>query len=145
MYIATGTRPDIAYAVGHLASYLDCYGLEHWEAAIQVLRYLKGTCLLCLRLGGTNPLQLIGHSDSDYANCPDTSRSIGGYCFTLGSRMVLWSSKKQCTIADSSCYAEYIHQHFYKKLFRTCTSLYKLVPACTSHKSLPSDKPTSQV
>ena len=37
------------------------------------------------------------------------------------------------------------HQHFYKKLFGTCTSLYKLVPACTSHKSPSSEKPTSQV
>ena len=43
MYIAIGTRPDIAYAVGRLASFLDCYHPEHWEAAIHILRYLKGT------------------------------------------------------------------------------------------------------
>ena len=54
---------------------------------------------------------LAGHSDSDYANCVDTSRSIGGYCFTLGSGMISWSSKKQPTVADSSCYAEYIALH----------------------------------
>ena len=51
-YLAMGTRPDIAYAVGRLAGFLDCYRVEHWEAAICVVRYLKGTCQLCLKLGG---------------------------------------------------------------------------------------------
>ena len=111
MYIAIGTRPDIAYAVGRLASFLDCYRPEHWEAAIRVVRYLKGTRSLALRLGGSDPVRLVGYSDSDYANCPDTSRSIGGYCFSLGSGMISWSSRKQRTVADSSCYAEYIALH----------------------------------
>ena len=111
MYIVVGTRPDIAYAIGRLASFLDCYGLEHWEAAIHVVRYLKGTHTLCLTLGGSDSLQLTGYSDSDYANCVDTSRSIGGYCFSLGQGTISWSSKKQCTVADSSCYAEYIALH----------------------------------
>jgi hypothetical protein len=85
MYIAVATCPDISYAVGRLSSFLDCYRLEHWEAAIRIVRYLKGTCTHALTLGGKNSLALMGYSDSDYANCVDTSRSIGGYCFTLGS------------------------------------------------------------
>jgi transposase InsO family protein len=111
MWLAVATRPDIAYTVGRLSSFVDCYRPEHWEAAIRVLRYLKGTRTHALTLGGTGSLTLTGYSDSDYANCIDTSRSIGGYCFALGSGMVSWSSKKQPTVADSSCYAEYIALH----------------------------------
>ena len=111
MYLAVATRPDIAYAVGRLSSFVDCYRPEHWEAAIRVLRYLKGTRDYVLTLGGKNALALNGYSDSDYANCIDTSRSVGGYCFTLGSGMISWSSRKQPTVADSSCYAEYIALH----------------------------------
>ena len=111
MYLSVATRPDISYAVGRLSSFLDCYRLEHWEAAVRVLRYLKGTRSFVLTLGGKNSLTLSGYSDSDYANCVDTSRSIGGYCFTLGSGMISWSSRKQATVADSSCYAEYIALH----------------------------------
>jgi hypothetical protein len=111
MWLAVATRPDIAYAVGRLSSFVDCYRPEHWEAAIRVLRYLKGTRTHALTLGGTGSLTLTGYSDSDYANCIDTSHSIGGYCFALGSGMVSWSSKKQPTVADSSCYAEYIALH----------------------------------
>ncbi len=119
MYLSVATRPDIAYATGCLASFMDCYQPEHWAAAIRVLRYLKGTRLYSLTLGGRNSLSLLGYSDSDYANCVDTSRSVGGYCFTLGSGMVSWSSRKQATVADSSCYAEYmaLHDAAHKAIF----------------------------
>jgi hypothetical protein len=43
IYIVIGTHPDIAYAVSKLTLFLDCYQSEHWEAALRVLRYLKGT------------------------------------------------------------------------------------------------------
>src|SRR5712671_6170731 len=111
IYLANATRPDIAYAVGRLASFMDCYEQDHWNAAIRVLRYLKGTRSLGLTLGGNSSLELVGYSDSDYANCLDTSRSVGGYCFHLGSGVISWSSRKQRTVADSSCYAEYIALH----------------------------------
>jgi hypothetical protein len=110
-YLAVATRPDIAFAVGRLSSVLDCYRPEHWEAAIRVVRYLKGTRLLSLKLGGNNIMRPIGYCDSDWNNCPDTSRSIGGYCFSLGSGMVSWVSHKQQHAADSTCYAEYIALH----------------------------------
>ena len=51
-YIAVTTRPDIAFAIGRLASFLDCFRQEHWSAAIRVLHYLKGTRTLSLVLGG---------------------------------------------------------------------------------------------
>ena len=73
MYLAIATHPDIAYAIGRLPSFLDCYRPEHWEAAIWVLHYLKGTRTHVLMLGGKAPLMLIGYSDSDYANCLNTS------------------------------------------------------------------------
>ena len=110
-YIAVATRPDISFALGRLASVLDCYRPEHWSAGLRVLRYLKGTRSLRLVLGGTNPNALSGFCDSDYANCQDTSRSITGYCFTLGSGVISWRSKKHDHASDSSCYAEYIALH----------------------------------
>lgn len=111
MYLAIGTRPDIAYAVNRLAGFLNCYRAEHWHAACRVVRYLKGTRGLRLALGGRAALQLVGFTDSDYANCLDTRRSISGHCFSLGSGMISWSSRRQRTVADSTCYAEYIAAH----------------------------------
>jgi Reverse transcriptase (RNA-dependent DNA polymerase) len=94
-YIAIATCPDIAFAVSHLASFLDCYCPEHWSAAICVLCYLKGSHSLSLTLGCMRLPSLLSFSDSDYGNCVDTSHSVSGYCFSLGSGVISWGSHKQ--------------------------------------------------
>jgi hypothetical protein len=108
MYLALGTRADIAFAVNHLAGFLDCYGFEHWRAAIRILRYLKGTRTLALILGGLADVFLTGHSDTDFANDSDKRKSVMGYTFSLGSGVISWASRKQKVVTLSSTEAEYI-------------------------------------
>jgi hypothetical protein len=108
MYVAIGTRPDIAYAVQQLCKFLDCYGPAHWEAAKRVVRYLKGTRDIALTLGGDYTARLLGYTDSDLAGCPDTRRSVSGYCCTLGGGMITWSARQQKTVSLSTCEAEYV-------------------------------------
>ena len=91
--------------------FLDCYRPEHWKAAIHILRYVKGTRSLCLTLGRDSTFNLQGYADANFTNCSDTSHSIGGYCYSLGSSMVSWRSKQQKHTTDSTCYAEYIALH----------------------------------
>ena len=43
MYLATCTRPDIAFAVGSLARFSSKPNAVHWKGAKRVLRYLRGT------------------------------------------------------------------------------------------------------
>eukprot|EP00253_Pinus_taeda_P008596 PITA_08596 len=50
---------------------------------------------------------LVGYSDSDWAGNLDDRRSITGYAFSIGSGVISWCSKKQSTVALSSCEAEY--------------------------------------
>ena len=88
MYIAVATRPDIAFTVRRLSSFFDCYTPDHWSAAMHIFRYLKGTQSLCLVLGCDWAPSLIGYSDSDYTNCPDTSRSISSHCHSLSVGMI---------------------------------------------------------
>jgi hypothetical protein len=42
-YLAVATRPDIAFAVGRLAIFLDNFRPEQWEATTHVVCYLKCT------------------------------------------------------------------------------------------------------
>nr|VWO95646.1 Alcohol oxidase [Ganoderma boninense] len=107
-YVATGSRPDISFAVQQLAQYLDCFTTGHWDAAVRVVRYLMGSRDLRLVLGGSSSRRLVGWSDSDHARCPDTRRSIGGYVFSLGSGAISWAARKQPTVASSTTEAEYI-------------------------------------
>src|SRR5262249_41377209 len=60
IYLAVGTRPDIAYAVQQLSQFLDKFSYTHWNAAIRVVRYLKGTRNLKLYLGGDPNIKLTG-------------------------------------------------------------------------------------
>lgn len=108
MYLAIGTRPDIAHAVQVLSQFLDCYTRIHWNAGLHVIRYLLGTRHLKLHLGGRQEAHLIGFTDASFASCPDTRRSNSAYCFSLGAGMVSWSARKQKTVALSTCDAEYI-------------------------------------
>ncbi len=108
MYLAISTRPDIMHAVSTLSRFNSGHGETHWKAALHVVKYLKGTRDFELELGGENVARLTGFTDSDYANCPDTRRSVSGYCFSLGSGLVSWMSKKQATTATSSTEAEYM-------------------------------------
>jgi hypothetical protein len=110
-YAAVATHPNIAYAVSQLSSFHECYMPDHWAATVCMLRYLKGMKNLVLILGCNQAPSLIRYSDSDYANCVNTSHPISGYCYSLGSGIILWSSQKQKLTADSSCYAEYITLH----------------------------------
>jgi hypothetical protein len=127
MYLAIGTHPDIAHAVQQLCHHLDCYGIIHWEAAKRVARYLKGSHQLKLILGGDHPAHLLGFMDSNFANCPDTRRSVSSYCFTLGSGMVTWSARQQKTVSLSMCKAEYVAaSEAAKELTWLCSLLLKI-------------------
>src|SRR6202042_3370483 len=53
-------------------------------------------------------LDLVGHSDADWASDIETRRSITGYIFYLGSGPISWKSKFQPTIALSTTEAEYM-------------------------------------
>jgi hypothetical protein len=107
MYL-TATRPDIMYAVSLLSRYMHCASEIHFQAAKRILRYVKGTVDYGIRFNQVQNFRLLGYSDSDWAGCVDDMRSTSGYCFTLGSGVFSWCSKKQEVIAQSTAEAEYI-------------------------------------
>jgi hypothetical protein len=103
----TLTRPDIAHAVQQACLYMHAPREPHLNLVKRILRYLKGTLDLGLRLHATPATSLTAYSDADWAGCPDTRRSTSGYCIYLGDNLVSWSSKRQATVSRSSAEAEY--------------------------------------
>lgn len=107
---ATQTRPDIQFAVGLISQFGGNPGIPHLEAAKRVLRYLRGTAKFSLMLGrqGEGAVDLVGWTDSNWAQDVDTRRSVGGFIFDIVGSSVSWSSKKQPTVALSTVEAEYM-------------------------------------
>lgn len=108
LWLAISTWPDIQYAVQQLSQFLDCYTHVHWQVAICVLHYLKETRSLQLCLGGDTAIKLMGFTNSDWANCLDSRRSIRGYVWSLGTGVISWALRKQRTVVASLCEAEYM-------------------------------------
>lgn len=79
----------------------------HWDAAMRVLRYIKGSPAQGIVLPKTNSLLLTGFCDSDWASCPMTRRSLSGYTIYMGQSPVSWKCKKQSVVSRSSAEAEY--------------------------------------
>lgn len=103
----TITRPDLAYLVNRLSQFVAKPRESHLQAVYSVLKYVKGTIGQGLFYGASTSLKLSVFSDSDWATCPDTSRSTSGFCVLIGESVVSWKSKKQHTVSRSSAEAEY--------------------------------------
>lgn len=116
---ATLSRPDIAFAVNRVCQFMHAPTENHWSAVKRILRYLKGTINMGLwfrhntgyRLNAYFdshwPFAVQAFSDSDWAGCPVTRRSTGGFAIYLGSNLISWSAKKQKTVSRSSTESEY--------------------------------------
>ncbi|CAL1377054.1 unnamed protein product [Linum trigynum] len=78
------------------------------QAVQHVFRYLKSKPTQGLVFKTNSSLQLKGYSDADWVACPDTRKSLTGYCTFLGDSLITWRTKKQQTVSRSSSEAEYM-------------------------------------
>jgi hypothetical protein len=105
-YVQVCTHPDIAYVTVLLGRFQSNLGPEHWKLVKKVLRYLQGTKGLMLTYRKTEPLRIVGYSDSDYTG--DDRKSTSGYVFTLAGGAILWKSCKQTVTTSFTMYAEFV-------------------------------------
>lgn len=111
IYIMTCTRPDLSWVVSKLSQHLAEPKQQHWATVKHLLRYLKGTLNQELHYQKfEQSLQLEGYSDADWAADENDRRSTTGYCFSLSKNgpVISWKSRKQPTVALSTCEAEYM-------------------------------------
>ncbi|CCM06583.1 uncharacterized protein FIBRA_08861 [Fibroporia radiculosa] len=89
LYAEIGTRPDIAYAITRLAKYSHHPSKELLGYAKHILRV------------ATPSSNLIGFSDSDWAENRDTRHLTSGFIFTMSGAAISWRSRLQKVMALS--------------------------------------------
>lgn len=109
-FLANSTRPNISFAVNHLSHFSHKNDSGHWEAIIRIFQYLQGTknLSLCYYRSTVSPsLNIEGFSDANWDGLPaDKGFSTTGYVLEVSKGIVMWTSKRQSTIALSTTESE---------------------------------------
>ena len=104
----TITRPNIVFAVGVMSQFMESPCADYLIVAKRILRYVKGTLEYGLFYKENVYFSFHGYAEEDWAGNVIDRRSTSGYCFSIGSAMISWCSKRQQTISLSSTEAKYV-------------------------------------
>jgi hypothetical protein len=117
LYLASNTRPDIAFAVHQCDRFTHNPKVSHEKAILRICAYLKRTADKGIILRPTfDDISVDYYVDSDYlglfrteaSDDPTSCKSRTGYVITLANCPLLWVSKLQTEIALSVCEAEFV-------------------------------------
>jgi hypothetical protein len=107
-YLARSTRPDLFFVASHLATFCSYYQKGHWEACLDVMRYIKGTIAAGITYTEHAPPEPVGYSYANYATDPGDRKSVSGFCFEYAGGLISWKSKKKPIVAHSSSESELV-------------------------------------
>ena len=109
------------------------------KATKRILRHLKHTQNVRLWYPKGAKFELVGYSNSDYAECKVERKSTTGTCQLLGRSLVSWSSKKQNSVALSTVEAKYIFVSSCAQILKTMLNdfeiKFKKVPLLCDNES----------
>lgn len=110
LYLSVNTRPDISASVSILAQKVSKPTGEDWNQIKRVVKYLKSTQKLKLKLSNiqSGETSLIGYADATWADDKIDRKSNSGRIFYMNGGTISWACHKQSIVAQSSCEAEFI-------------------------------------
>ncbi|XP_019179774.1 PREDICTED: uncharacterized protein LOC109174982 [Ipomoea nil] len=103
----TINRPDLSYAVNLLCQHKHAPTTTDWASLKRVMRYVKGTLNLGLRISRSTSMDIHAYSDSYWAGDQNDRKSTSGFAMFLGSNLISWVCRKQRSVTRSSTEAEY--------------------------------------
>lgn len=102
------TMPDICYAIGMVSRFISKPEWPHYQAAVRILRYVKGSLKHGILFPSGVDAELLYYSDSDWCGDIIDRRSNIWYMFMYLGVLISWCSKKHPVVALSTCEVELI-------------------------------------
>ena len=109
IYLMSGTRPDIAYAVGVVSRSLENPTHTDVIRVKRIFRYLKGTTNYGIKYDANSKdccLEIF--SDADHGGNLTTGRSTSGVVSIYAGGAISWVSQRQASVAISTIEAEFV-------------------------------------
>ncbi|XP_019431948.1 PREDICTED: uncharacterized protein LOC109339038 [Lupinus angustifolius] len=91
----TISKPDISYVVKQLSLFMHKPMDTHYNATTRVLHHLKTSPAQGLFFSSSNKLKLTRFSNSGWACCLDTRKSLIGLCIFLGNSLISWKTRNK--------------------------------------------------
>ncbi|MBW0515080.1 hypothetical protein O181_054795 [Austropuccinia psidii MF-1] len=88
-------------------STIESLDIQHWQAFLHLLKYLKGTSTIGLTYCRDNQEPPTAYSDADWGNSRVSRCSVTGYLITIHNNLVTWKTRKQPTVSLSLVEAGY--------------------------------------
>jgi hypothetical protein len=115
MYLVN-TRPDICFDVNMLSQFRVEPRQEHWVVSKHILRYIHGKIMYGLRYSSNSEVKMHGFTNSYWEGSAEDRKKTfclgSGYqiilCFSLGSAMISWTSRKHNYVTLNIVEVEYI-------------------------------------
>jgi len=109
LYLATGSRPDVAHAVGVASRNLENPSNEDFVRVKRIFRYLRGTADRGLVYKPAyKPAVIKNYSDADHGSDLQTGRSTTGVVCLHAGAAISWCSQRQASVAISTTEAEIV-------------------------------------
>ena len=147
LYLATNTRPDIAFAVSQVARFSSAPKKSHATAIKTIVRYLVRTRDKGTIFTPTTDFKLDCYEDADFAGLhgrepqdnPVSAKSRTGYILTFCGCPLIWRSQLQSSVALSTLQAEY---HALSQAMRSVIATRRVIEELLGNLKLPFPKPT---
>ena len=107
MFFTTKLCPKTGNACRALSGFMSNPSKDHWKALERLIGYMKGMGTRGIIYWEPESMKLIAVSDTDFANCLETRRSVGCNFITIGGCLVDYSMAKHNSLSDSTTEAEY--------------------------------------
>jgi len=107
LYLAKRVRPDLLVSVAYLIRRVQCSDEDDWKKLCRLVRYIRGSRTLGIRLAGDSHLSVTAYVDASYGVHHDM-KSHTGAMITLGRGPIYSKSTVQRLNTTSSAEAELV-------------------------------------